>query len=73
MTGDSKHISNCREIFLNGILNIFDGFFFSLTLRPTTRQTGAGYAIAFFGFLQEDFIFHYSASRTIIPVSDEDI
>ena len=42
------HFIHCRQILVNRILNIFDGFGFCVTLRPATGQSGARNSKAFF-------------------------
>src|SRR2546423_14672491 len=43
-----------REIFTNGIANIFHRFLFGRALRPASWKRRTAHGIAFLGFLQQD-------------------
>ena len=44
------------NILMDGDADILQCFLFSRSLRPATRQTGARYAVSFFGMMEYDAI-----------------
>jgi hypothetical protein len=50
----------CRglHVLVDGIFNVGQGFFFCGPLRPASRETGNGDAIALFGVVESDSVFH---------------
>jgi hypothetical protein len=60
----ARQFLSCLDTLMNGDLNVREGFFFSCSLRPAARQTGARDTVTFLGTAESDTVGCHGSNGT---------